>query len=172
VQLWYPPQAPCVHVSIVMTPPPVQSGGAASSRVIVIGATNRPADLDDGVLRRLERRVYVPLPDCTTRTALLEVILTDQATRLDPDELQAIADATAGYSGSDIASLCKEAAMRPVRELRPEQLATVNVAALRPLLRADFDKAMSVVKASVPASTLVAFEAWNAKYGMQMSSLS
>ena len=140
--------------------------------MIVIGATNRPADLDDGVLRRLERRVLVPLPDTRTRTALLEVTLTDQATQLDPHELGAIAEATAGYSGSDIAALCKEAAMRPVRELRPEQLVTVNVATLRPLRRADFDKAMEVVKASVPTETLAAFDAWNTKFGMSMSSLS
>ena len=68
----------------------LQSGGGA--RVIVIGATNRPADLDDGVLRRLERRVMVPLPDTPTRSALLEVVLTDQATQLAPHELHAIAE--------------------------------------------------------------------------------
>ena len=61
--------------------------------------------------------------------------------------------------------------MRPVRELRPEQLATVEAATLRPLRRGDFDKAMSVVKASVPQATLAAFDQWNAKFGMQMSSL-
>lgn len=148
-----------------------QTAASSEARVIVIGATNRPADLDDGVLRRLERRVYVPLPGRATRAALLTITLASTVTSLTPDQLDAIADATAGYSGSDVASVCKEAAMRPVRELAPEELATVDIAALRPLARGDFDKAMAVVKASVPASALEQYEAWNAKFGMHMSSL-
>lgn len=139
---------------------------------MVIGATNRPADLDDGVLRRLERRVYVPLPDRATRAALLAITLTATVTSLTEAELAQVAEATAGYSGSDVASVCKEAAMRPVRELRLEELATVKLDALRPLARADFEKAMAVVKASVPANALAQYEQWNAKFGMHMSSLS
>jgi spastin len=150
----------------------VQTGEAAAGGVVVIGATNRPADLDVGVLRRLERRVYVPLPDLPTRRAFLSVVLAAQATSLTDADLDAIAAATAGYSGSDIASLCKEAAMRPIRELRPEQLVTVALASLRPLERADFEKAAGVVKASVQPGTLQSFEDWNAKFGIHMSSLS
>jgi SpoVK/Ycf46/Vps4 family AAA+-type ATPase len=149
----------------------VQTGSSSESRVIVIGATNRPVDLDDGVLRRLERRVYVPLPDTPTRAALLAVTLAGQATSLSEAELVRIADATAGYSGSDVASLCKEAAMRPVRELAPEELAAVDAATLRPIGARDFGKAMEVVKTSVPAAALAQYESWNAKFGMQMSSL-
>jgi SpoVK/Ycf46/Vps4 family AAA+-type ATPase len=149
----------------------MQTGEAAAEGVIVIGATNRPADLDNGVLRRLERRVYVPLPDLPTRRALLSVVLATQATSLTDADLDAIARASAGYSGSDIASLCKEAAMRPIRELKPEQLATVVAASLRPLARTDFEKAAGVVKASVQPAMLQAFEDWNAKFGIHMGSL-
>lgn len=149
----------------------MQTHAPSADGVIVIGATNRPADLDEGVLRRLERRVYVPLPDATTRGALLRVVLASHATSLTDEDVAAIAGLTEGCSGSDIASLCKEAAMRPIRELRPEQLATVAAASLRPLARDDFEKAAAVVKASVPAATLRAFEAWNAKFGIHMGSL-
>jgi SpoVK/Ycf46/Vps4 family AAA+-type ATPase len=61
--------------------------------------------------------------------------------------------------------------MRPVRELRPEELAEVDIATLRPISRPDFDKAMRVVKASVPTAALERYDAWNAKFGMQMSSI-
>lgn len=115
--------------------------------------------------------MYVPLPDATTRAALLRVVLATQATSLTDEDVHAIAGLTEGCSGSDIASLCKEAAMRPIRELRPEQLATVAAASLRPLGRADFEKAAGVVKSSVPVATLRAFEAWNAKFGIHMGSL-
>jgi spastin len=56
----------------------VQLDGAstvASDRILVMGATNLPHNLDDAVLRRLPKRVYVPLPDVAARTALVTQLL-------------------------------------------------------------------------------------------------
>ena len=154
----------------------MQSGPAGDARVIVIGATNRPADLDDGVLRRLERRVYVPLPDEATRAALLSITLraddvAKAAEDLTDNDFASIARATQGYSGSDVANLCKEAAMRPVREVTVEELRSMACTALRKMRRADFDSAMNVVTTSVEPDALKQYEAWNAKFGMKMSHL-
>ena len=148
---------------------PVQPG--VNSRVIVIGATNRPSDLDDAVCRRLSRRIYVPLPDHQTRRQLLQITLDPKICALSEDELDQVATATEGYSGSDLASLCKEAAMRPVRELSSDQLAVVDVQSLRTLTSADVLGSMSVVKPSVQAGVLKSFESWNAEFGSDISSV-
>jgi spastin len=49
---------------------------AAEARVVVIGATNRPQELDDAVRRRLVKRIYIPLPDGEGRGAIIQHLLT------------------------------------------------------------------------------------------------
>lgn len=90
---------------------------------------------------------------------------------LSDDELDQVATATDGYSGSDLTSLCKEAAMRPVRELSSDQLAVVDVQSLRALTSTDVLASMSVVRPSVQASVLKSFESWNAEFGSDMNSV-
>lgn len=140
--------------------------------MVVIGATNRPGDLDDAIRRRLTRRVYVPLPDTETREGLLDCLLQGQHVDMGSACLAEIVELTHGYSGSDMASLCKEAAMRPVRELSAEMLITVDVGALRPIALQDFRKALQVVRSSVSTETLAAFESWNSQFGCDVGSLS
>ncbi|KAJ7203310.1 P-loop containing nucleoside triphosphate hydrolase protein [Mycena pura] len=70
--------------------------------VVVVGATNRPFDLDEAVLRRLPTRLLVKLPDETRRKEILQVHLQGEAF---PDvQLDEIARRTNGYSGSDLKS--------------------------------------------------------------------
>ncbi|OMO78635.1 hypothetical protein CCACVL1_14257 [Corchorus capsularis] len=85
--------------------------------VIVIGATNKPQELDDAVLRRLVKRIYVPLPDENVRRLLLQNKLKGQAFSLPGRDLERLVRETEGYSGSDLQALCEEAAMMPIREL-------------------------------------------------------
>ncbi|XP_024021965.1 uncharacterized protein LOC21389436 [Morus notabilis] len=85
-------------------------------RVLVLGATNRPFDLDEAVIRRLPRRLMVNLPDCPNREKIIKVILAKE--ELAPDvDLETIANMTDGYSGSDLKNLCIAAAHRPIREI-------------------------------------------------------
>jgi SpoVK/Ycf46/Vps4 family AAA+-type ATPase len=85
-------------------------------RVLVLAATNRPFDLDEAVIRRLPRRLMVNLPDTTNRAKILKVILAKE--ELAPDvDLDAIANMTEGYSGSDLKNLCVTAAYCPIREI-------------------------------------------------------
>lgn len=68
--------------------------------------------------RRLVKRVYIPLPDPATREAMLKTTLQDQPSlrlKLSRNELHEIVRATQGYSGSDLAALCREAAWVPLR---------------------------------------------------------
>lgn len=73
---------------------------------MVLGATNHPWDLDDAMRRRLEKRIYIPLPDIDTRKQLLEINL--RGVQYTPDvDLALIADKLEGYSGSDITGVCR-----------------------------------------------------------------
>ncbi|KAG2629829.1 uncharacterized protein LOC120699717 isoform X3 [Panicum virgatum] len=85
-------------------------------RVLVLGATNRPYDLDDAVIRRFPRRIMVSLPDASNREKILKVLLSKET--LTPDvDLESVANMTEGYSGSDLKNLCITAAYCPIREI-------------------------------------------------------
>ncbi|KAG8156330.1 hypothetical protein KVR01_013782 [Diaporthe batatas] len=77
---------------------------------LVVVATNRPWDLDEAFLRRLPQKFYVGLPDQDARAAILRIFLKDDD--LDPAvDIEGIAAATQKFSGSDLRSLCAEAAL-------------------------------------------------------------
>ncbi|KAK0459644.1 uncharacterized protein EV420DRAFT_278671 [Desarmillaria tabescens] len=85
------------------------------SNVIVIGATNRPFDLDDAVLRRLPRRLLVDLPGEKEREEILKILLRHET--LDPDvDIKDLAKRTESFSGSDLKHLCVSAAVDAVKE--------------------------------------------------------
>lgn len=65
--------------------------------------------------RRLVKRIYIPMPDAATRRALLKHLLSGQPARLSRADLERIVEATVNYSGSDLAALCREAAIIPIR---------------------------------------------------------
>ena len=84
--------------------------------VFVLAASNFPFDLDPALLRRLEKRILVPLPEEESRKNMFKSFLTPDIAEpgLDYGEF---AKKTEGYSGSDIRLVCKEAAMQPLRRL-------------------------------------------------------
>jgi SpoVK/Ycf46/Vps4 family AAA+-type ATPase len=83
--------------------------------VIVIGATNRPFDLDDAVLRRLPRRLLVDLPGEKERAEILKILLKEE-TLGDDVVAEALAKKTESFSGSDLKHLCVSAALDAVKE--------------------------------------------------------
>lgn len=87
-------------------------GLSGRGEVAVLAATNRPESIDRALLRpgRIEKRVEVPLPDRPARREILAIHLADVPTANDVD-LDALAAATAGYSGSDLAGIVREAAL-------------------------------------------------------------
>jgi hypothetical protein len=96
----------------------VAGAGGAGGRggVCVLGATNRPWDLDPAILRRFSRQFLFDLPDAVERGKIMRVLLANQRLASDVD-LVAVSRSTVKYSGSDLKEMCKFAALRPVREL-------------------------------------------------------
>lgn len=81
---------------------------------MVLAATNRPWDLDEAIRRRLEKRVYIPLPTENGRKYLFKINLKGIALENDVDFDQLV-KRTEGYSGADVTNVCREAAMLPMR---------------------------------------------------------
>lgn len=84
--------------------------------VVILAATNRPESLDPALLRpgRFDRRIPVELPDLQGREAILKVHAKDVKTDGSID-YSAIARATSGASGAELANIVNEAALRAVR---------------------------------------------------------
>jgi cell division protease FtsH len=91
-------------------------GFDSSKGVVMLAATNRPEILDKALLRpgRFDRRVIVDRPDITGREAILKVHSKDVKMSLETD-LTAIAKATPGAVGADLANIVNEAALRAVK---------------------------------------------------------
>ena len=87
-----------------------------SSRVVVIGITNRPDVLDNSLLRtgRLDLVLYVPPPDEKGRLEIIK-ILTKKMPLANDVKLQEIAVATQNYTGADLSALCRESAVHAMR---------------------------------------------------------
>src|ERR1700733_14918763 len=94
-------------------------GFAPGTGVVVMAATNRPEVLDPALLRpgRFDREVEIPLPNQAERTAILKVHAKGKHLAKDVD-LGAVARATPGFSGADLANLINEAAIVAIRDDR------------------------------------------------------
>ncbi|KAG3117965.1 Spastin [Phytophthora idaei] len=142
--------------------------GAASSqedRILVMGATNLPQELDEAIIRRLEKRIYVPLPDASSREGLIRHLLSSQKFTLSSREFKHIVKATEGYSGSDLKAVCKDAALGPIRELGAK-VANVKAEDVRGINASDFQVALTRVRPSVSSTTIQDLVAWNEQYGV------
>ncbi|CAN6202021.1 unnamed protein product [Urochloa humidicola] len=140
-----------------------------NQRILILGATNRPFDLDDAVIRRLPRRILVDLPDAKNRMKILKILLAKE--NLEPDfGFDELANVTEGYSGSDLKNLCIAAAYRPVHELL-EQENKGNTGSTKTSLRAlkldDFVHSKAKVSPSVAfdATSMNELRKWNEQYG-------
>ncbi|PFH54016.1 hypothetical protein AMATHDRAFT_73048 [Amanita thiersii Skay4041] len=88
---------------------------SANDRILVLGATNRPNDIDAAILRRMPKRFPVGLPNREQRFKILSLML--KGTKLSTSfPMEQLARVTEGFSGSDLRELCRNAAMVPVRE--------------------------------------------------------
>uniref|UniRef100_A0A146L6H0 Spastin n=1 Tax=Lygus hesperus TaxID=30085 RepID=A0A146L6H0_LYGHE len=135
------------------------------SRVLVMAATNRPHELDEALLRRFPKRVYVCLPDMRTRAVLLQRLLSRQNNPLTLPEIETVAHLTEGYSGSDITALAKDSALAPIRELNPDQVRNLDPGKVRQITFQDFIQSLNRIRRSVSPSNLALYEKWNQQYG-------
>lgn len=99
----------------------LMDGLEARGNVIVIGATNMPNILDPALRRpgRFDREVEIGVPDKQGRHEILQIHT--RGMPLTPDiDLKKLAEFTHGYTGADLAALCREAAMKALRRYIPE----------------------------------------------------
>lgn len=139
----------------------------AEDRLLIIGATNRPQELDEAARRRFTKRIYVPLPDESSRRQIIQNLVKKQKNNLTEECLNHISQRAEGFSGADVATLCKEAAMVVLRAVVRARGGAKNLSPddLSPISRADFDAALRLVKASVSNNDMSAYEDWDRKYG-------
>lgn len=144
----------------------VQLDGATTNsddRILVVGATNRPQEIDEAARRRLVKRLYIPLPDAGAREQIMHSLLSQQKCSLSEQEIKHIVQRTHGYSGSDMANLCREAALGPIRSITDIQC--IDADQVPPILFKDFDAALHQVRASVSEKDLDLYTQWNTLYG-------
>ncbi|KAL6060862.1 hypothetical protein STEG23_006421, partial [Scotinomys teguina] len=129
-----------------------------SKMVMVLAATNFPWDIDEALRRRLEKRIYIPLPTAKGRAELLKISLRE--VELDPDiRLEDIADKIEGYSGADITNVCRDASLMAMRRrisgLSPEEIRALSKEELQmPVTRGDFELALKKIAKSVSDADL------------------
>ena len=148
----------------------VGSGDASNKeRVLVVGATNRPQELDEAARRRFVKRFYVPLPDDDARTTLLKTLLAKNRHCLTEADIEGyLVPKTDGFSGADMRNLCQEAAMGPMRDVGSKLFAaggSIDESQIPPISLKHFDAALAVTAATVAQSDLEQYEAWNATFG-------
>mmetsp|Transcript_30381 Transcript_30381/g.60580 ORF Transcript_30381/g.60580 Transcript_30381/m.60580 type:complete len:625 (-) Transcript_30381:290-2164(-) len=134
-----------------------------NQRLLVIGCTNCPWDLDEAVMRRFQRRIHVPLPDKAARRYLLNKLLEKEAGRhsLSMSQIENIVDRTEGYSCSDISSTCQYAAFIPLREMGGiAAIRDCHADDLRLINARDFKEAIKNTKKSVSNVLLEKYQAW------------
>ncbi len=118
--------------------------------LVVLSATNRRSALDPALLRpgRLETHIEVPEPDRDARRKVFEVHTRDKPVADDVD-LDRLADETEGYSGAEIAAVCREAAMTAIERVADEHGASANDHADEVAIADDdFSAALDAVAAS------------------------
>lgn len=146
---------------------------AQDDKVLLIGATNMPWELDPAALRRLSKRLYVPLPGQKARLALLRKQLAQHNAAvglqgaLAQKDLQVIVSRTEGFSGSDLQSLLREAAMGPVREAMGSgsKRRCLSAPGPRDILVRDFDGALRRIRPSFSQEEATRHADWNQEYG-------
>jgi len=133
-------------------------------KVLLMAATNRPWDLDNAMISRFQRKIYVPLPDTDSRRQIFEIHL--KGSSLSDITINALSHASEGYSGRDIANVCREAIMCMIREQNPklEDLTPSQIEkyamSYRPLSSKDFDYAFSKTKKTVSDGLISRYEKW------------
>ncbi|KAL2155991.1 hypothetical protein VTH82DRAFT_735 [Thermothelomyces myriococcoides] len=109
-----------IHASIVSTLLALMDGMDGRGQVIVIGATNRPDNIDPALRRpgRFDREFYFPLPDLEARRAIIDIHTKDWG--ISDEFKNSLAENTKGYGGADLRALCTEAALNAIQRTYPQ----------------------------------------------------
>ena len=133
------------------------------SHLYVIGATNKPWTLESGFLRRFQKRIYVTLPDNTSRTNLFYQYTAPlkKQSLLKSEDLAKMAE---GYSASDIKDICQSVQLRVVNELFESGKAMDAESNPRSITVADFKEILKIRKPSVSTDMIKGFIKWSDQF--------
>jgi len=155
------------------------TASADEARVVVIGATNLPWEIDMAVLRRFPIRYEVPIPNSRIRQQLLKSIEKKVKTRLSNDDFSRLVKHTKGYSCSDIIELCKDAVMGPIRDIigPVRDMVDINLDTCRKITETDlppvnfnhFQAALRNVRPSLSPISFKRYKKWGSIYGSKVS---
>lgn len=137
-------------------------GMNAKKNVFVIGATNRPDQIDPALLRpgRLDQLIYIPLPDEPSRLAVLKACLRRSPISRDVD-LEYMSKCTHGFSGADLTEICQRACKLAIRESIEQArngMDTGDVDPVPEITRSHFEEAMKFARKSVSESDVRRYE--------------
>ncbi len=127
--------------------------------VYVIGATNKPWDLDWAFIRRFQKRILVPLADHATRLNMLKHYTGTLQIASDVD-LHELARLSEGFSGSDIRDVCQSAQLKLIGEFFESGKAMDRAAKPRALTMSDFRQILEERKPSVSLDMLSSYNRW------------
>lgn len=137
----------------------------AGERIVVIGATNRPEDLDEAARRRFTKRILIPLPDPAARNLIFQKLLNSVSCNLNLREFEKLVQRTEGFSAADISALATDIALNPIRELDSKILLTKSSETIRPINWSDVEKSLINCKSSVDPKSIKSCEKWDNQFG-------
>lgn len=138
-------------------------------RVTLLAASNFPWLIDEALRRRLEKRIYIPLPDTSGRESLLSLQLSSVQLSRDVS-LPLLADRMQGYSASDITMVCRDASMMAMRSvvngMSPDDIKSLRREDIdAPVKTQDFVNALAKIKSSVSPDDIQKYEEWTESFG-------
>jgi vacuolar protein-sorting-associated protein 4 len=135
--------------------------------LLVLGATNRPWDIDNAMLSRFEKRVHVPLPDMKARAGIFKIHTEGVNSSVTDEDFIELAVRTDGYSGRDIANICREVIMLPIRELDMSGLLedSDEEVKVRDINLDDFKKTLKKVKPMTTEKLIKQYNDWAEEFG-------
>ncbi|WIA42532.1 hypothetical protein OEZ86_008515 [Tetradesmus obliquus] len=145
------------------------SEGGERQHVVVLAATNFPWDIDEALRRRLEKRIYIPLPQHEERLELLHINL--KGIDIEPNvNFDVVAGKLGGYSGDDITNICRDAAMNGMRRKiagkTPAEIREMSKDDMKePITMEDFIQAINKINPSVAQKDVTRHEEWLKVYG-------
>lgn len=143
--------------------------GDSAKVVMVLAATNFPWQIDEALRRRLEKRIYIPLPCNEGRKKLFEINFRD-VPMAEGVEIDQVVASTPGYSGADITIVCRDAAMmamrRAIKGKTPKEIKEMGDAVSNmPMTMEDIQMALKKVNKSVHQEDIAKHKKWGEDFG-------
>ena len=133
------------------------------NKLLVIATTTRPMEIDEELLRRFTKRIYIGPLEENDRFDFIKKTINKVSNSLNDDDIKEIAKLSKGYTNSDLKELCKEAAFQPVRELSLEEI--LKIKDFRPLVKDDLIKSFKKIRGSLSKKNIEELSKWNEKFG-------